>query len=93
MKRNFKNLVLLLALLPMSKVQGQISFDYLGEKWNDYQMCSSCDLTSLHRNHFKDSVSVNEMKDAFLKNKDIRFDKSPYEGFDSVVYIVDMGRT
>ena len=92
MKRNFKHLVLLLALLPMSKVRGQISFDYLGEKWNDYQMRSSCDLTSLHRNHFKDSVSVKEMKDAFLKNKDVRFDKSPYEGFDSVVYIGGYGK-
>ena len=92
MKKNLKLLAFLLALIPMSRVHGQISFDYLGDKWAEYQRHNVGDLTSIHRNHFKDTVSVAEMKDAFLKNKDKRCSKSPYEGFDSVVHVGGYGK-
>ncbi len=96
MKNNLKQLVLLLALLCVSSAYGQTSFDFFdnfGERWTEYQLRSANDLASLQRRHFKDSVSVEEMKEAFFKNKDRRFSKSPYEGFDSVVYIGNYGKS
>ncbi len=90
MKTSHKLLVLLLALFPISSAYSQRSFDFFnsfGKRWNEYLLHSSTDLTSLQRRHFKDSVSVEEMKEAFFKNKDTRFSKSVYEGFDSVVYL------
>ena len=50
MKRNFKHLVLLLALLPMSKVQGQISFDYLRHtEYGLVQDGADCQIFALAR--------------------------------------------
>ncbi len=86
MKKNLILFIISLALLPVSRVYGQISFDYLGEQWTEYQKGSTGDLTLLNRNHFNDTVSVEEMKEAFLKNKDQRLWKSPCDGFDSLAY-------
>ena len=91
MKINLKLSVLLLALFSVSRVCGQMSFDYLGDKWKEYLQRSVSDLTSLHHNHFKDTVSVKEMREAFFKNKDKHVLESPYAGFDSVVYIGGFG--
>lgn len=86
MKKNIKSLISLLALLVTSSAFGQVSFNYLGERWTEYQQRSVNDLTSLNQNHFRDTVKVEEMKEAFFKNKDMLFHKSPYEGYDSVVW-------
>lgn len=88
MNKYLKLFVISLALLSVSRMFGQESFSYLGDKWVEYQKGIKQDVLLLQRNHFKDTVSVEEMKEAFLKNKDQRFKKSPYEGFDSVEYTI-----
>lgn len=82
-----------MALLLASKAWGQISFGYLNERWTEYLQHGVHDLTSLHRNHFKDSVKVEEMKEAFFKHKGLPIHTSPYEGFDSVVYAGGYGES
>ncbi len=89
--KNLKNLIALLAFLPMSGAYGQVSFGYLGEKWEEYVERSADDWNSFSCRHFRDTVSVQEMKDAFFKYRDQRFDRSPYEGFDSVVNVGILG--
>ncbi len=88
MKKNLKKLIVLLALLPMSSVYGQVSFDYLAEKWNEYREDYIAeDYSSLKFKYFRDTVGVQEMKEAFYKNRGKRFRRSVYEGFDSVVNV------
>jgi hypothetical protein len=86
MNNHVKLFVITLALLSVSSVFGQVSFDYFGDKWVEYLQRTERDLVLLHHNHFNDSVDVAEMKEAFFKNKDQRFKQSPFEGFDSVVH-------
>ena len=76
-----------LAALPMANMYGQMSFDYFSERWAEYQQHAESNLKSLHRNHFNDTVTVEEMKDAFFRYNGKSSCQSPYEGFDSVVYV------
>ncbi len=90
MKTSNKLLVILLALLPTASAYSQRSFDFcydFSKRWGEYQQLSVDDFASLRKRFFKDSVSVEEMKEAFFKNKNTRFRKSVYEDFDSVVYM------
>lgn len=91
MKDTIRILTSVIMLLSASSVQAQLSFDYLSERWTEYQLISSSDLKSLHRNHFNDTVTVEEMKEAFFKYNGKRPSQSPYEGFDSVVYVGGYG--
>ncbi len=95
MKTNIKlSLALsLLAALHCSIAFGQTSFAYFEDKWNEYKQRSITELQSLHQRHFNDSVSLDEMKEAFHKNKDKRFHQSPYAGLDSVGYIRGYGQS
>lgn len=91
MRNIVRCLAIVFVLLSASSAQAQLSFGYLGERWEEFQQQSASDLKSLHRNHFNDTVTVDEMKDAFFKYKDQHPRQSPYEGFDSVVYIGGYG--
>ena len=91
MKDTIRILTSVIMLLSASSVQAQLSFDYLSERWTEYQLISFSDLKSLHRNHFNDTVTVEEMKEAFFKYNGKRPCQSPYEGFDSVVYVGGYG--
>ena len=91
MKDTIKILTSVIVLLLASNVQAQLSFDYFAEKWAEYQLGVPTDLKSLHRNHFNDTVTVEEMKDAFFRYNGKSSCQSPYEGFDSVVYVGGYG--
>ena len=91
MKDTIRILTSVIVLLSASSVQAQLSFDYLSERWTEYQLISSSNLKSLHRNHFNDTVTVEEMKEAFFKYNGKSSCQSPYEGFDSVVYVGGYG--
>ena len=91
MKDTIKILTSVIVLLLASNVQAQLSFDYFAEKWAEYQLRVPTDLKSLHRNHFNDTVTVEEMKDAFFRYNGKSPCQSPYEGFDSVVYVGGYG--
>ncbi|MCM1372677.1 MAG: DUF5030 domain-containing protein [Bacteroides sp.] len=67
-----KTFAIILASLSMLGVHGQekMSFFNFEDKWNEYQLKESEKPRFLHR-IFKDSVSVEEMKEAFLKYKDV----------------------
>ena len=80
MKTTKRLLAFALAALPMANMYGQMSFDYFSERWAEYQQHTESNLKSLHRNHFKDTIKVEEMKEAFFKYKDSRSHQSPYEG-------------
>lgn len=93
-------LFIFLLLIPcVSKVYGQfiiqneLSLDYLSKRWNEYQKNTKYNLTSFSRLYFTDTVSVQEMKEAFYKNKDIKITKSPYAGLDSVKRIGSIGES
>ncbi|MCM1372679.1 MAG: DUF5030 domain-containing protein [Bacteroides sp.] len=59
-----------LTILSITGVYGQKpqSFSYLEDKWHEYQRKEAFKPNYLHR-YFKDSVSVEEMKEAFAKYK------------------------
>lgn len=84
--------ILIATLFPISGMYGQMKFDYLSERWEEFQQRSASDLNSLHRNHFNDTVTVEEMREAFFKYKDQHPRQSPYEGFDSVIHIGGYGK-
>ena len=85
-------MMILLTSLSVSSAFGQykdenlLLFGNFNEKWEVYCQRSSTDFVLLNRNHFKDSVSVQEMKDAFYKFKNVSVSKWAYTGFDSVRY-------
>ena len=87
---NIKMFVLVLLIPCVSNVYGQfiiqkeLSLDNLSKSWSDYQQDTKYNLTDFSRRCFKDTISVAEMKEAFYKNKDVKFTVSPYAGLDSV---------
>lgn len=94
------NLFMFLLLIPcVSNVYGQfiiqkeLSLDYLSKSWNEYQKDTKYDLTNFSRRYFTDTVSVQEMKEAFFKNKDVKFTTSPYAGLDSVKRMGSIGES
>ena len=94
---HFKLFILVLLILCASNVYGQfiiqkeLSLDNLGKSWAEYQQDTKYNLTNFSRRYFTDTVSVVEMKEAFYKNKDIKFTKSPYAGLDSIMRLVSIG--
>ena len=87
---NIKMFVLVLLISCVSNVYGQfiiqkeLSLDNLSKSWSDYQQDTKYNLTDFSRRCFNDTISVAEMKEAFYKNKDVKFTVSPYAGLDSV---------
>lgn len=62
-----------------------IPYDNFNERWEKFHYDSKGDVGVLRR-YFCDTVSVEEMKEAFHTYKDKRFKTSPYAAFDSIVY-------
>ena len=67
-----------------NKNKSRLPYDTFNEKWEIYHYRSKGDLGILNR-YFRDTVSVEEMKQAFYTNKDKRFPTSPYADYDSIV--------
>jgi hypothetical protein len=90
MSNNHKLFILILLISSASNVYGQfiiqkeLSLDNLSKSWSDYQQDTKYNLTDFSRRCFKDTIGVAEMKEAFYKNKDVKFTVSPYAGLDSV---------
>lgn len=79
------NFFLILAIISTFGAHGQRDlFPDLQEKWIEYR--SGCrNIRPLQRAHFNDSVSTEEMKEAFYKYKDTVFSTKPdYEELDTV---------
>ncbi|MCM1372681.1 MAG: DUF5030 domain-containing protein [Bacteroides sp.] len=81
-------LAITLTVLAMTGVYGQdmASFSYLHNRWGEYLLNYGHDPYILRKNHFRDTVSVQEMKEAFFKYKDMdkTLRNSPYEKLDSI---------
>ena len=56
----------------------------LENTWSEYKCISNTDLTVAEWKFFRDTVTVDEMKAAFLENHDKPGYTSPYVGFDSI---------
>ena len=96
---NIKMFVLVLLIPCVSNVYGQfiiqkeLSLDNLSKSWSEYQQNTKYNLTNFSRCYFNDTISVTEMKEAFYKNKDVKFTASPYAGLDSVKRIGTIGES
>ena len=99
MSNNLKQFLLVLLIPCVSNVYGQfiiqkeLSLDNLSKSWSEYQQNTKYNLTNFSRRYFKDTISVTEMKEAFYKNKDVKFTASPYAGLDSVKRIGTVGES
>lgn len=99
MSNNLKQFILALLIPCVSNVYGQfiiqkeLSLDNLSKSWSEYQQNTKYSLTNFSRRYFKDTISVTEMKEAFYKNKDVKFTASPYAGLDSVKRIGTIGES
>lgn len=90
MKRLFSIMLASLSILG-AYGQTEMPFSKLLSKWERYQRYLSGEPKTLNLTHFKDSVGVEEMKDAFYKYKDHKFLASPYAGLDSILFIPTFG--
>lgn len=72
-------------------IQKSLRYDYLSERWSDYQQETRYGLLDFSRRYFNDTISVAEMKEAFFKYKDVKIMVSPYEGFDSIIRLGSIG--
>lgn len=86
---SFRRLIIGLAIVASTSLHAQNLFSYWGERWNDYLHTPESNLTFLHKRFFKDTVTVAEMKEAFVKYKGVTCEKSLYEGGDSVNFPVE----
>ena len=99
MSNNLKLFISVLLISCVSNVYGQfiiqkeLSLDNLSKSWSEYQQDTKYNLTNFSRCYFNDTISVTEMKEAFYKNKDVKFTVSPYEGLDSVKRIGTIGES
>ncbi len=67
-------------------------FGDVRESWEKYCRFTDADMAVFNRNHFKDSVSVEEMKAAFYKFKDAPASRqSVFEGYDSLSFYFTLG--
>ncbi len=57
----------------------------LDKAWDEYRYHARYSPYALKWRFFRDTISVNEMKEAFLKYKDVTLHKSPYAGFDTIM--------
>lgn len=88
MKRLF---AIMLLCLSMTGMYGQttMSFSYMEDKWHEYQQRIR-ETFFLHQNHFKDTVSVQEMKEAFYKHKNERRPQPSFENRDTVEFLTEV---
>ncbi|UKK57250.1 DUF5030 domain-containing protein [Prevotella communis] len=99
MSNNLKLLLVVLLMPCVSNVYGQfiiqkeLLLDNLSKSWAVYQQNTKYNLTNFSHRFFTDTVSIQEMKEAFYKNKDVKFTKSPYAGLDSVKRIGSIGES
>lgn len=56
----------------------------LDKAWDEYRYHASYSPYALKWRFFHDTISVDEMKTAFFRYKDMQRYKSPYEGFDTI---------
>ncbi len=56
----------------------------LDRAWDEYRYHARYSPYALKWRFFHDTVSVSEMKTAFLRYKSVPLHKSPYEGFDTL---------
>ncbi len=81
----------LLVMTSAPSVMGQeknarrLLFMDVNEKWEKYCKKDSSDMTLICE-HFRDTVSVGEMKQAFAKYKDAPQPKNVFQGYDSVIH-------
>jgi len=87
-QRNFRQVIVLFAIIAAQSLYAQKFFGFLGERWNDYLQKPREDMTFLHYRYFTNTIGVKEMKEAFWKYKDAEPQKSIYEGFDSITFPV-----
>ena len=91
MKHQIK-LIALIALMSVSYVYGQstkinnVLFRELGLKWTEYERDVINNVISKSTRYYNETVSIQEMKDAFYKNKNIdkQSRKANYQDFDIV---------
>lgn len=83
MKNKIVSIILFVLVLNMD-LSAQNIFGYWGEMWGRYSQEQENDLMFLRKRYFKDTVRVEEMKEAFLKYRDTPCNRSLFEGFDSV---------
>lgn len=57
----------------------------LDRAWYEYRYHANYSPYALKWRFFQDTISVNEMKDAFLRYKDVPLQKSPYSGHDTLM--------
>ena len=57
----------------------------LDRAWYEYRFHAKYSPSALKWRFFRDTVSVEEMKTAFLKYKNVPLHKSPYAGFDTIL--------
>ena len=90
MKKELFIIIWLLALGPLTPAVAQVLTDdgwsnyNLDRVWYQYQYRSKDDMYLMRERYFRDTISVDEMKEAFRANKDKRFNYSPYQGHDSI---------
>lgn len=63
----------------------RIPKDFFEKKWEGFHYNSKGDIGGLRR-YFRDTVSVEEMKEAFRNNHNKHLKTSPYASLDSIVY-------
>lgn len=85
----FRRLIIGVSIVASTSLHAQNFFSYWGERWNDYLHTPESNLTFLHKRFFKDTVTVAEMKEAFVKYKGVTCEKSLYEGVDSVYFPIE----
>ena len=103
MNNNAKLIAMSLALLSASTVFGQkilrmeddpLLLNYFGNQWAEYEKKEiDNNLFKVSNHYFRDTVSVEEMKEAFYKYKDVKKDDrpSPYDGFE--VFVPSLNRS
>ncbi len=90
MKKELFIIIWLLALGPLTPAVAQVLTDdgwsnyNLDRVWYQYQYRSKDDMYLMRERYFRDTISVDEMKEAFRANKDKHFNYSPYQGHDSI---------
>lgn len=77
-------LSLIVFIILTSDMYGQRHGNLWEDRWDDFLRTSKEDITFLHRRYYHDTVSVEEMKDAFLRYRDVTCENFLYEGFDWV---------
>ena len=99
MSKSLKKIALSLLIPCVSNVHGQfviqkeLSLDKLATSWAAYQKDTKYNLTDFSCRYYTETVSVQEMKEAFYKNKDVKFSMSPYAGLDSIKRMGTVGES